>query len=342
MTSASNDYHSVALKREYPLKPLEYVPCPLCSARDDFVLATKGFPNDIPVRNVICKGCGLVRIDPRMTREHYELFYKEDFFDYLNPMDRPGYVAEIEHTTDDAYETPTKKNLLPYLLPWVTQGGRVLDIGAGFGQILYLLKKEKNIEGVGLEPDPYSRAVAKEKMGIELLDATVETFCESDHGLFDLIVMDQTFEHLLTPLQTLQALARMLTPEGIIFISVPGTYNPAISMSLFYQIAHTYNYTPHTLRLFAQQSGLKVISVRDNGGYPLEVILARGDAQYPEEAAERMAPGSDWRDVVRRLKRKSRLNAWRGGAKRFLRNVVGERMTERLRRLLDGITGYRY
>lgn len=335
-------FHSVTLKHSYPITPLEYVRCPLCNANSDHVLATKGFPNNIPVQNVICKGCGLVRIDPRMSQKNYELFYKEDFFGYLNPYERPAYVEEIEHTRDDAYQTPTKKKLLPYILPYVKEGGRVLDVGAGLGQILYLLAKKKKTVGIGLEPDPFSRRVAKEKMGIDLIDMTVESFLSKNTQKFDFILMDQTFEHLLSPLETLQGLARCLTPEGTMFIGVPSAYNPTIHMSLFYQLAHTYNYTPYTLNLFAQKSGLKIINVRDPKGYPLETILAGRDSSYPEESIQNLSLGSSWRDVVRRLRRKRFLNTIRGFAKHVLVSLGGEQFKERIKSFVDRFLHYRY
>jgi SAM-dependent methyltransferase len=335
-------FHTVKMGHEYPIEPLEYVPCPLCTANDDHVLATKGFPNEIPVRNVICKGCGMIRIDPRMTRENYELFYKEDFFGYLNPFERPAYVEEIEHTRDENYMTPTKKKVLPHVLPYVKEGGKVLDVGAGLGQIIYLLQKEKHVTAIGLEPDPFSRKIAKEKMGVELTDMIVENFLETNTEMFDFIFMDQTFEHLLSPLETIQGLAKCLSPEGVMYIGVPGAYNPTIHMKLFYQIAHTYNYTPHTMNLFAEKAGLKIINITDAEVYPLIALMAHKEASYPEVAKERVTAGSDWKDVVARHARKRFLNKLRGSVKQILIAVGGKSFKERVKLLVDRIVRYRY
>jgi len=332
---------TTTLKKDYTDKPHEHVPCPLCNANDDYVLARKGYPG-IPVRNVICKGCGLIRVDPRMTQKGYEDFYQEDFFEYLNPYSRPAYVEEIEHTRDDDYLTPVKRTRLPLIRDYVKEGGRLLDVGAGFGQIPYLLQKEKNVTFVGLEPDPFSRKVAKEKIGVELTDMTVEDFLASNPGEFDFIYMDQVFEHLLTPLEILKGLAKILAPEGVMYIGVPGAYNPQIPMSVFYQLAHTYNYTPHTMALFAKKAGLKVVHLPDPEGYPLEVLLAHENSSYPDEDPSRLVAGSDWKDVVRRLKRKERLNAIRGFAKKIVTTLGGEKLNEKIRSTVDSTTGYQY
>lgn len=332
---------TTTLKKTYADKKHEHVPCPLCGAEKDTVLATRGYPG-IPVQNVICRGCGLIRIDPRMTPEGYADFYQEDFFEYLNPFSRPAYIEEIEHTTDDSYETPSKRLILPYIRDYVKEGGHVLDVGAGFGQMLYILSKQKGVSFVGLEPDPGSRSLAKEKIGIDLKDMLVEQFLETDTGTFDFIFMEQVFEHLLSPLDTLTKLAKILKQEGVIYIGVPNAYDPQVPMALFYQLAHTYNYTPATLRKFADKAGLKVISVRDPLGTPLEVLLAHRDSSYAEEKEERMQQGSDWQDVARRLKRKQFINTVRGAGKHVANAVLGANGKEKLRSALDRITGYRY
>lgn len=334
---------TTTLSKTYEDKPHESVPCPLCDTgtQNDYVLATVGYPG-IPVQNVICKGCGLIRINPRMTPEGYEAFYKEDFFEYLNPYSRPAYVEEIERTTDDSFETATKRRILPYIRDYVKEGGHVLDIGAGFGQILYLLSKEKGVTTVGIEPDPFSRNVAKEKIGIELIDTTVEAFLQESTERFDFIYMDQVFEHLLTPLESLRGLGELLTPEGVIYISVPNAWNPQIPMEIFYQLAHTYNYTPSTITAFAERAGLKVVSLRDPESYALEVLLARPESSYPAEERKNLVQGAVWSDTKNRLQRKAFLNKIRGIAKRTLTAVGGTRVTEQVRHAIDRLIGYRY
>lgn len=331
------------LSKTYTDKPHESVSCPLCVnlPAQDVVLATKGYPG-IPVQNVICRRCGLIRVNPRMTAKGYEDFYKEDFFEYLNPYSRPAYVEEIEHTRDEDFETATKRRILPYVRDYVKEGGRVLDVGAGFGQMLYLLEKEKRTTSVGIEPDPASRKVAAEKIGIELVDTTVEEFLQTDPGRFDFIYMDQVYEHLLTPRETLQGLGELLTPEGVMYIGVPNAWNPQIAMNVFYQIAHTYNYTPATLARFVDTAGLKVISLREPDGYPLEALVARRDSSYPAEKHERLTPGTHWYATAWRLKRKEATNLIRGTVKRSIIAMFGEGTKERIRTTVDRLIRYRY
>jgi SAM-dependent methyltransferase len=322
-------------KEKYKNMDLEHVPCPLCvGERDgnDSPLASVGYPG-VPVSNVICKTCGLIRINPRMTREGYEMFYREDFFSYLNPYGRPHYVNTIEKTTDPSFQTEAEKKTLPFILPYVKEGGAVLDVGAGFGQILYLLQKAKHIIPHGNEPDPLSRNVAKEKLGIELSADTIEVFLDNNMQLFDYIHLEQVFEHLLEPLDTLRRLAMHLAPEGVIYVGVPGQYNYQVAPDRFFELAHTYGYTPATLRLFAARAGLKIISVRDPLSSNLEVLLAHREASYEEEDEKKLVYGSLWYVTKYRLLGKQAYYTLRRVAREVLGRILGERGVGVVKRL---------
>lgn len=322
-------------KAKYEKMPLEHVPCPLCieeGSGNDSPLASIGYPG-IPVRNVICRKCGLIRINPRMTREGYETFYKEDFFEYLNPYGRPHYVNTIEKTTDPTFETEAEKRTLPFILPYVKCGGVVLDVGAGFGQILYLLKKEKHVVPYGNEPDPLSRRVAKDKLGIDLSEETIEVFLERNKETFDYIHLEQVFEHLLDPLTTLRHLASRLAPEGVIYIGVPGQYNYQVAPDRFFELAHTYGYTPSTLRLFAQRSGLKIVSVRDPLSSNLEVLMAHTGSSYDEEDKEKLRYGSVWYVTKYRMLGRQLYYRLRHTIRNIIARAFGERVVRALKRL---------
>lgn len=321
------------LRKDYTDKSHEDVPCPLCNTRDDYELATVGYPG-VPVRNVICKGCGLVRINPRMTKKGYDDFYREDFFAYLNPYGRPHYVNTIEKTTDADFKTEAEKHTIPYVLPYVKEGGEVLDIGAGFGQILYLLKKMKGVSIHGIEPDPYSRQIAKEKIGIELSSDTIEEFLTKETGTYDYIHLEQVFEHLLDPLILLKGIARILAPEGVLYIGVPGTYNYGVAPDRFFELAHTYGYTPATLRLFADRAGLKIISVRDPMSSCLDVLMAHKDAKYSEEKSENLIQGKDWKDTKNRLLGRKRYFEIRTRIKKIVVGLFGEGFKDKLKKFL--------
>jgi len=318
------------------------IPCPLCGGFNDYILARSGYPG-IKVINVICRECGLVRINPRPSHSWYERFYKEEFFNYLDPYNRPAYIEELEQTKNENYITPTKKFILPFIRDYIPRNGNVLDIGAGFGQTLYLIKKEKNANVVGVEPDPYSRQIASQQIGIELLEYGVDEFLIKNKSEFDFIILSQTFEHLLDPLSILKNLARILKKDGVIFVGVPNTYNPLVPINLFFQIAHTFNYTPYTMKKFADYAGLKIIRMKNPRTEPgLEVLLAHKKSLYSEIPKADLEIGSDWKEVVSILRRKKLWNVTRGAVKRVFNLFFGKHFTEKIKTIVDQIINYRY
>lgn len=322
---------------------LEDVPCPICQAegknQNDKILGTHGYPN-VKFNNVICKHCGLIRINPRMTQRGYDRFYKEVFFEYLDPYGRPAYIEEIEQTTNDRYWTPTRRRLMPYILPWVKERAKVLDIGAGFGSVLYYLKKEKHIEGIGLEPDPESAKIAREKIGVDVVGETVESYFQKNKDTYDFIVLNQTFEHLLSPLETLRQLKDRLNPEGLIYIGVPNGYQFGAAHYLFFQLAHTYNYTPYSFKKLAELAGLKVVNIRDPLRHPLEVLLSHKDANTPTELEDVLNIGKEYSDVVREMRKKKYREYTRLFAKKIATKLFGTKGKEKIRQWIDGIIRY--
>lgn len=317
---------SEEFKRKYSAKKTEYIACPLCSANSDFELVKIGYP-DVPARNVICCGCGLIRIDPRMSQADYDEFYGQDFFEYLNPYTRPHYVNTIEKTTDENFQTESEKYTIPFILPYVKEGGKVLDIGAGFGQILYLLRKLKNTKIAGIEPDPGSRKLAKEKIGIDLSAEKVEDFLRNEiknNNKYDYIHLEQVFEHLLQPLETLKEISQVLEKDGVLYIGVPGMYNYGVAPDRFFELAHTYGYTPHVLKIFADQAGMKIIKIKDPLASNLEVLMARKDSSYQEESDEKTKYGKNWKVTRNRILGKRYYYLARTKVKNILVSLFGE------------------
>lgn len=329
------------LKEFYKTKEKEEVSCPLCGGFNNYVLSRKGYPG-VNLINVICRNCGLIRINPRMKKEVYDEFYQKYFFEYLDPYSRPAYLETINRTADENFVTPVEKTLFPFIIDYIPEGADVLDVGAGFGNILYLLERKKNIKATGLEPDPHSREIAFKKLGLRLLDITIEDFLKKENYVFDFIILDQTLEHLLNPLEILKGLKVILKPEGLIYIGVPNSYNPQIPIKLFFQLAHVFNFTPHTLNLFAQKSGLKIVKITGPEDYALGVIMSRQESSYSAVKKESLKSGSDWQEIVKILKRKRRLNLIRGITKRILNKIVGNSLIQKLKKIIDKIIHYKY
>ncbi len=91
----------------------------------------------------------------------------------------------------------------------------ILDVGCGSGSVLYALRQIgfKNLLGI----DPYIDRPPHHEDGVSVLKRTIHDLS----GQWDVIMYHHSFEHLVDPLPTLQAVARLLSNDGVCIIRVP-------------------------------------------------------------------------------------------------------------------------
>jgi methionine biosynthesis protein MetW len=94
---------------------------------------------------------------------------------------------------------------LAIISEWITPGSRVLDLGCGDGTLLAHLKREREVDGYGLEiaPDNVVSCIDKGVNVIQTdLDAGISDFF--DENSFDYVVMTQTLQAMYYPDQLLR------------------------------------------------------------------------------------------------------------------------------------------
>jgi len=102
---------------------------------------------------VICRHCGLVWTDPRPTPEQVVEFYAHEYRrDYKGTYQpKPKHIYRAGKVAVDRFQ-----RLQPFLKP----GARVLDVGAGSGEVVYVLRA-MGYEASGFEPNEgYARFAA--------------------------------------------------------------------------------------------------------------------------------------------------------------------------------------
>ena len=113
---------------------------------------------------------------------------------------------------------------------------RVLDFGAGDGELVHQLISIASIEASVFEPTPALMAEAREKLA--RLDSVVfaESLDSLESGVFDYVFCLEVFEHL-PEAETVKAIAeihRLLKPDGVAVIGVPHElFLPAMLKGLF-------------------------------------------------------------------------------------------------------------
>jgi SAM-dependent methyltransferase len=150
-------------------------------------------------------------------------------------------------------------------------GGTVLDVGCGDGHFLYLCSQQGLI-CYGVEASRALSSYASHKTGAQVVQGhyNIDMFGE---GYFDAITFIQVLEHILTPIDALEAARHHLRPNGILVIEIPSVQSPHF---LAYQwtgikrfvkppwgVIHTHYgyYTPRSLMTLTEKCGFRRVSL---------------------------------------------------------------------------------
>lgn len=158
--------------------------------------------------------------------------------------------------------------------------GRLLDIGAGRGELL-LAARQDGWAVVGIEPSTSFAEYAARASGVDILRESVEQ-CRFPDASFDVVVLSGVLEHLYNPSETLREVARILRPGGAVFIDVPnerGLYfragnfyqklrgrNWVVNLSPTFAPFHVFGFGPRSLRALLAGHGLEPRRWRVYGG----------------------------------------------------------------------------
>lgn len=241
---------------------LETVPCDLCGERDARTLFLGrdyrfGRTEQYPV--VECKSCGLVRLNPRPTREALDSMYESEYPVGMAPSPDQGMrrwksLRRLWHGVTGSYGDRLIARAY----------GRVLDVGCGDGKFLFSLQ-EKGCEVYGIEVNP--RCVESCcASGLTVFNGTLEEANLADAS-FDCVILSQVLEHLGSPTRALKEIHRILRPGGRIFVFCPngdGYLRDLFGTSWhgWHIPFHLHVFTRRTLARLAHQAGFEVARIR--------------------------------------------------------------------------------
>ncbi len=129
---------------------------------------------------------------------------------------------------------------------------RILEVGAGTGSNLELLKGFGTVDAI--EPDDGARAYAEARSGLSIRGGYLPDV-PLDDGAYDLIVLLDVLEHIPGDVEALAYLRAKLAPGGRIIVTVPG----APWMWSAHDVAHHHQrrYTGAQLRSVFAKAGLQ-------------------------------------------------------------------------------------
>ena len=193
------------------------------------------------LRVSMCNHCGLIQQNPIPTNEELIEYYSHNYrLDY-----KKTYTPKTKHI----YRAG--KNALKRLEFMKAAGiveGKLLDVGAGGGEFVYLSSK-MGFKSQGIEPN----------VGYSEYAAT--TYCcniqtggiDAIQGTYDVITMFHVLEHLLSPKLSFEKLYHSLNADGVLFIEVPWIETNNTSPHNIFFKAHILYFSVDTLIACASQ-----------------------------------------------------------------------------------------
>ncbi len=143
---------------------------------------------------------------------------------------------------------------------------RILDVGCGSGHLLLRLQKDGFSALAGIDPYlperlEYPGGLVVNKQRIEALD-----------GVFDLIMLHHSFEHMDHPREVLATLVQRLAPGGRLLIRIPlaGSYawrKYGVSWANLDAPRHLFLHTPRSLSLLAALVDLRITATLFDSQY---------------------------------------------------------------------------
>lgn len=238
----------------------EYVACDLCGNNDVRFLFEKKETNpwwkrkcaddtrldpNMEFTIVKCLNCNHVYVNPRLIPE-----INQDIYARYWRSHQPRTLEASEYA-----------NYVCRQLEKLGTKGRLLDFGCGWGAYLNEARK-LGWEVIGIEVDAAKVKFCREN-GInavygDLLDLNFE------ESSMNSVIAEQVFEHLYKPKQYLEAIRRVLCPNGILHLSVPnfGSLQAHIKgkeWKYIHPVSHVRYFDYHSLSSFLTRNGFVLL-----------------------------------------------------------------------------------
>jgi SAM-dependent methyltransferase len=230
----------------------------LCGSRDVDELGSRDREGR-PLRTTICRRCGLVWSNPRPSEADVRRYYSSEY-----RLDYKGHVTPpLRHS---ARSGRGALNRYRDLSPFLKRGDRILDAGAGGGEVVYVLR-QKGFDASGLEPDEHYARHAREELNVPVDTGFVQDAAFPE-GSFNVITMYHALEHVEDPSRILKTLRTWLVDGGLLVVEVPNIEATCMAPAHRFHFAHFYNFNRATLEGLGRKAGfdpLQTMTSEDGG-----------------------------------------------------------------------------
>jgi 2-polyprenyl-3-methyl-5-hydroxy-6-metoxy-1,4-benzoquinol methylase len=184
----------------------------------------------------LCRDCGVLYANPRMTEASYAQFYANE---YRHIYDRPEDTAEQQFARSVRVATEFRDELDG---TYGFHPAVVFDIGCnGGGWLMPFREAGADVYGVDYGAE-HLHAGQDRDLSVQVgsLEALEQMAVKAD-----LILLNHVLEHATDLGDMLRRVHRLLTPDGFLYVGLPGLFH--FELDQLFQNAHPWQFTAETL-----------------------------------------------------------------------------------------------
>jgi len=285
-----------ALAFDYQAQPRVRVDrCNLCGG-SVFVGLTHRDRYGYPARASGCSRCGLVFLDPVMTREAYADFYMRTYRPLVSAFHGRLIDARTIQQEQREYAVERGDLLASYLSGHGY--GTLLDIGGSTGVVADALARRFGLRATVIDPAPLETLEAQ-ALGIETIEGLIEDVDLGTRG-FDVVVLCQTVDHLLDVAGTFRRVGKLLAPGGLLFVDIVdfrAAYLRNASVEDAVKIDHPYYLTEATMTAYLERAGFEVARADYAADHLHVSYVAHPSTPRPDALPSSESVRELWREV---------------------------------------------
>jgi SAM-dependent methyltransferase len=235
----------------------EYPACGSCGKKTFSVVWDNitSWEHEGSFRLVKCSNCGLSYYHPRPTRSKIGQYYPKSSY-WGCDVGKAVLNSEWREKRDKLFAP------LYQLILKRKNKGTILDIGAGTG--VFLSKFQElgwKVDGVELSKEAVNFSKKVHRVSLKAGDFLDYHFPKES---FDVVTLNNSLEHLFSPLKTLKVISKVIKKGGIVVITVPNVNSLGLRIfgKKWYALQpprHLYHFSPETLAKMLANAGFKAL-----------------------------------------------------------------------------------